>query len=202
MDPVTSRMRDVYDRHASKYAVATSSLDQFPGLDLEIRSFVHAIGATGPVLDIGCGVGRDAEYIAELGLAVVLCDVSFTMLEVARARVGASAVHGDMSALPFADRVFAGIWMCGSLIHIPRARQRSVLAEAIRVLQPGGRIAISLKEGDGEGWRVGELMDERRWFTYWRQPAVAELMISVGFREVATVPSGRGSWFIASGTRA
>ncbi|WP_177215545.1 class I SAM-dependent DNA methyltransferase [Actinokineospora terrae] len=194
-------MRALYDSKAAQYRLATSSLAQFPGLDQEIGAFVGSLRIGGPVLDIGCGAGRDAEHIVELGRPVVLSDISRNMLDIARSRVGAAAVHCDMAALPFADGAFAGIWMCGSLVHIPRARQAGVLGESFRVLAPGGRIAISLKEGDGEGWRVGERMDESRWFTYWRQEQVSDLLRDIGFRDVVTEPSGRGTWFIASGAR-
>ena len=95
------------------------------------------------VLDIGCGTGRFASRLAERHRARVWgVDASPEMLQVAR-RDGSRSVgfkFGRAEALPFKDGWFerATMWLVLHLVDRPRA-----LAEARRVLSPGGRLAIA-----------------------------------------------------------
>ena len=56
----------------------------------------------------------------------------------------------DMRALPAADRALAGIVAFYSVIHLPKAEVDLVLAEFLRVLQPGGGLLIAMHGGSGE----------------------------------------------------
>ncbi len=97
------------------------------------------------VLDIGTGTGIVPRVLAELtpgtGLRVG-CDRSAGMLMRARERVaGLSVLVADATALPFADKSFHLATASFVLSHIhdyPRA-----LSEALRVLKPSGRLAVS-----------------------------------------------------------
>ena len=40
---------------------------------------------------------------------------------------------------------------------------------------PGGVLAFTVKEGDGEGWTEARL-DQPRWFVYWREPALRSIL--------------------------
>jgi SAM-dependent methyltransferase len=55
---------------------------------------------------------------------------------------GVRVVHGDGAAMPFADRSFSGVVAFTMLHHVPTAAlQDHLLAEACRVLWPGGVFA-------------------------------------------------------------
>jgi len=74
--------------------------------------------------------------------------VSETVIEAARRRLGRSPnvrfVRGDMAALPFEDASFDQVMLMNCLTYT-RAPRR-VLAEAARVLRPGGDLAgVTLK---------------------------------------------------------
>ncbi len=99
------------------------------------------------VLDLAGGTGDMAIRIVEAGGAgtsTVICDISPEMLDVGRRRVEAaglsdriSLVEGNAEQLPFADRSFDACTIAfgiRNVTHIDRA-----LAEAYRVLVPGGR---------------------------------------------------------------
>jgi SAM-dependent methyltransferase len=89
----------------------------------------------GLCLDLGCGGGLYAEVLAATGRTVVGLDRSADQLRFARRRSG-QMVQGDAAALPFAAGCFsavAAIWVSTDVDDFT-----AVLAEAARVLQPGG----------------------------------------------------------------
>jgi SAM-dependent methyltransferase len=97
------------------------------------------------VLDVGCGPGnftRDFAAAAGDGLVVGL-DASASMLEAA-VRENASAnvayVRGDACALPFRDAAFDAVCCFAALYLIERPMR--ALEEIVRVLAPGGRVAL------------------------------------------------------------
>ncbi|MGW5745486.1 class I SAM-dependent methyltransferase [Amycolatopsis sp. NPDC003861] len=195
-------MRAVYDHGAAAYIATTGDLELFPGLENELIRFGGRTPGGGTVLDLGCGVGRDTEWLDAQGFLVVAGDLSHRMLQIGAQRVPAiDHIQLDMTALPFRDGVFVGAWVCASMIHLPNGLLPAALTELCRVLRPGGAAAISMKEGRGEGWLAGSRLSEERWFTHVNRHAFADLMQEAGFVRIATVPSGRGKWFVAEGVR-
>jgi SAM-dependent methyltransferase len=111
------------------------------GTALDARvPLVAAVAAAAPrrVLEVGCGWGELAEWLArETGAGVVAIDLSPRMVELARGR-GVDAHVADVQELPFADGEFdvaVAAWM---LYHVPDLER--ALAELARVLRPGGRL--------------------------------------------------------------
>jgi SAM-dependent methyltransferase len=105
------------------------------------------------VLDIGCGVGGDvinlAEIVGPAGLAVGI-DASAVMIEEARRRQPADRPVryevGYAHALPFDDGSFDAVRFDRMLMHVPDVR--AALAEAVRVLVPGGRLVATEPDWD------------------------------------------------------
>jgi ubiquinone/menaquinone biosynthesis C-methylase UbiE len=97
------------------------------------------------VLDVACGPGnftRDFASAAGEGLVVGI-DASQTMLARAIANntsVNTAYVRGDACALPFRDGSFDAICCFAALYLIERPMQ--ALEEIVRVLAPGGRVAL------------------------------------------------------------
>lgn len=97
------------------------------------------------VHDVGGAGGVYAFWLAERGYRVNLLDPVERLVEVARARdvetggILASARVGDARALPFDDASADVVLLLGPLYHLPEAADRArALAEAMRVLRPGG----------------------------------------------------------------
>jgi SAM-dependent methyltransferase len=98
------------------------------------------------VLDVACGTGVLARHAAErVGPAgrVVGLDLNEGMLEVGRRRAPAIEWRqGPAEALPFADESFdAVVSQFGLMFFTDRVR---ALREMLRVLKPGGRLALAV----------------------------------------------------------
>ncbi len=94
------------------------------------------------LLDAGCGSGEAAALALARGATVWGLDCSEEMLAAARQTApGATLVHGDLEALPYADDAFDAIMACNS-VHFA-ADPLQALRELARVARPGARIAIT-----------------------------------------------------------
>ncbi len=107
------------------------------------------VTAGASVLETACGVGGTARYLAAMrGARVVATNIARSQLAIAgewtRNAAGAERIRfefADYHALPYAEASFDVYWCQDSLLFStdrPRA-----LAEAARVVRPGGTIAIS-----------------------------------------------------------
>jgi 2-polyprenyl-6-hydroxyphenyl methylase / 3-demethylubiquinone-9 3-methyltransferase len=104
--------------------------------------------AASPVLEVGCGTGIVAVELARRGLDVVATDPVEAMLDQARARSAQAGVvdqirfgRADIHALGFPDATFDLVVGLGVLPWIDRPE--GALAEAARVLRPGGYLLVS-----------------------------------------------------------
>ncbi len=92
------------------------------------------------LLDVCCGPGFAAAEAARRGARPTGIDFSAAMVERAsHAHPGIAFRIGDAQELPFPDASFDAVSIAYGLLHL--ARPDDALAEARRVLRPGGRIA-------------------------------------------------------------
>jgi 2-polyprenyl-6-hydroxyphenyl methylase/3-demethylubiquinone-9 3-methyltransferase len=99
----------------------------------------HHEGAGVRVLDIGCGAGFLTNRLAVRGWHVAGLDASESSLAVAAARDATRSVRyelGDARSLPFRDESFDVACAMDFLEHVDEPGR--VIAEAARVLRPGG----------------------------------------------------------------
>lgn len=96
----------------------------------------------GPVLDVGCGAGATARRLAAEGRCVVAIDRRPEGLHAPRdGAAPLAAIQADATALPVRDGVAGAVLLLDVLEH---EDDRRVLAEAVRVLQPGGLALVAV----------------------------------------------------------
>lgn len=101
------------------------------------------VGAGMRVLDVATGPGHVAAAAAARGAQPVGVDIAEGMLAVARRdHPQLDFRRGDAEALPFADACFDAVVGAFVLNHLPRPEVAA--AELVRVLAPGGRLALSV----------------------------------------------------------
>jgi ubiquinone/menaquinone biosynthesis C-methylase UbiE len=111
---------------------------------------VEAVADVAPkvVVDVGCGTGAlSIPVAARLPKARVIgVDGDPEVLALARSKPGAEAVEwieGLAGALPIKDREADVVLTSLVLHHLPPATKRELLADARRVLRPGGRLIVA-----------------------------------------------------------
>jgi SAM-dependent methyltransferase len=155
-EPAT--VRAAYDTVAADY-VATfgDDLDQLPVDRSVLDEAVGLVHGDGPVIDLGCGPGQVARYLAGRGAHSIGLDLSPQMLRQARLQADGPFVCGDLRALPFRSARASGAVAFYSIQHLPRQDLPVALEEIRRVLAPGGFLVIATHLGQGEVY-VPELL--------------------------------------------
>lgn len=133
-----------------------------------------------PVLDAGCGAGRDCSLFERDGLSPVGLDLSLGLLHEARQVSHAPLVLGDVRNLPFGGASFQGVWCCAVLLHLDETDAFSALTEIFRVLVAGGVLFVSVRLGEHDEWR-NDPPGFRRWFRYYSTRELTSLVEQAGF---------------------
>ena len=101
----------------------------------------------GDVLDVGCGTGENALYLASLGRRVLGIDLAPTAIERAKAkaaerRVAAAFLVADALELARLRRRFETVIDCGCFHALEPERRRDYASSLCEVLSPGGTLHL------------------------------------------------------------
>jgi SAM-dependent methyltransferase len=133
-DPETERIRSIYDRRSARPPAGSVGPD--------LRWVCSQ--AEGDTLEIGIGQGRTlACYPPDVRLSAIELSPMALSSAVATARrlgIRADLREGDATALPYPGEHFDTVVFAFSLCTIPDDRR--AMAEAVRVLRSGGRLAL------------------------------------------------------------
>ena len=99
------------------------------------------------VLDVGCGAGREAIFLAQCGASVIGVDLSSVAIGIARRRAKAARVRvqwcvADALQLPLAPASIDCVTDRGCFHIIPQKNRRRFGQEIGRVLRPGGCLLL------------------------------------------------------------
>jgi ubiquinone/menaquinone biosynthesis C-methylase UbiE len=160
------------------------------------------------VLDLCCGTGAVTAAAAARGARPVGLDFSAAMLAEARqTRPPLQFDQADAEALPYADKSFAAVVSNFGMHHLPSPQK--AVAEAFRVLSPGGRVAFTTWATPAENiaWRLlfDAIRDHGDPYAVKTPPsggnlgtveAVLRLLREAGFTDVRAEPIRR-EWHVA-----
>jgi len=155
MDPQQRSVAEEFDTYKTSYRDAVNASLSFSGLDVDFFTRVKAdylldlLGtrfgdpAALNLIDIGCGVGNYHKLLKP-HLA------SLTGVDVAAECVAQAAAENpdvrydsyDGGRLPYADSSFDAAFTICVMHHVPPADWANFVAEAMRVLKPGGMFAV------------------------------------------------------------
>jgi ubiquinone/menaquinone biosynthesis C-methylase UbiE len=92
------------------------------------------------VLEVGCGTGTNLELFADAGCDVAGIDLSPSMMELAKEKLGdrADLRLGDASEMPFADNSFDLVLSFLTIHEMPTAVRAPVMDEIVRVTGTDG----------------------------------------------------------------
>ncbi len=118
------------------------------------------------VLEGGCGTGHLSRHLAaRYQWKMVPLDLAPEGLQYGRSLGVERMVQGNIAALPFADNSFDALVSMDVLVHFPRGQEVTPFAEFVRVVKPGGLLAIRVSALDLLRSRHSEFAHERQRFT-------------------------------------
>lgn len=111
----------------------------------------------GPILDVGCGAGTNAIWLASSGFQATGIDLAPVAVGVAQRRAGRTGSRAtfrvaNVLSLPFRAASFAGVIDCGCFHTLPFDQRARYATELGRVVRPGGVVLITwiAREETGE----------------------------------------------------
>lgn len=144
----------------------------------------------GTVLDVGCGLGSEAAYLAGSGWRAVGVDLSAVAVGQAHrchpADSGAAVAfaRSDVRSLPFAAGSFALVLDRGCFHYLEPAQWPGYAAEVARVLRPGGRLLLRACLTSAGVRNEVTRRGLRAAFAAWRFHAVTQARIASDTREM------------------
>jgi SAM-dependent methyltransferase len=127
-----------YDGHADWYDTTFRRLSDEAGSAGLLGRLLGSVDADSSVcLDVGCGTGLHFGAVAARGYTVVGVDLSADQLRIAASR-NRRLVRADAGRLPLPDASVPAVVM--TFLHTDVDDFPAAVAEAARVLRPGGRL--------------------------------------------------------------
>jgi len=129
----------VRDFRCGRSAAAYGDEAAFRAENAGLLDDFEALGPRGDLLEVGCAGGWLLKHAAERGWRVRGVELSAEAVAAARA-LGLDVHHGDLASAALPGAAFDLVYMGDVLEHVPDCR--AALAEAARVLRPGGHVYL------------------------------------------------------------
>jgi ubiquinone/menaquinone biosynthesis C-methylase UbiE len=179
------------------------------------KQLLQAFAPGDRILELNCGTGEDARFLATRGRRIIACDGSAEMIKVASARAEQEAVGAEVSFqhlsnedlhLLSRNQPFDGAYSNFSGLNC-LSDLRPVAGNLASLIRPGGQVLICLWSPVCVGelvWYLfhGETNKAFRRFSGKAQARVGGLTIAVSYPNVGEVQHAFAPWFELKGRRA
>lgn len=131
-----------------------------------IAWFSEGLLGAGRVLELGCGHGRNAVYLASRGCSVDAVDFSAEAISWARERARQAGVAVEFQCCSIFDATFTAgsydlVYDSGCFHHLPPHRRQDYAALVHRALKPGGSYGLVCFRPEGGGGYTDQQVYER-----------------------------------------
>lgn len=129
-----------------------------------VRTVAPLLPDRSNVLELGCGQGDDARYLAKFGHRVTACDFVEAVIDRNRERFRDSAgltfrvMRTDMP-FPDADDTFDVVYAHLTLHYFRDEVTKAIFGEILRVLGPGGLLAFACKSDQDPLYGQGTMIE-------------------------------------------
>lgn len=158
---------NTYNKNAQFYSDKFNSYGiRFEDID---RAFKLNESFSNKVLELGCGNGKDAEYIiSKVGRNNYIgIDASKELIKLAKKRVKDGKFHvKDMRSVSYETEQFGIILSFSSILHVKYEEMVKILEKCHKWLKTGGILYISTKYGQYREEIVSKLGDEKYYYFY------------------------------------
>jgi len=170
---MTDKTKVYYETEAQAFFDATVQIDPTPFL----TPLADALTLGARVLDIGCGSGRDLLWLKNRGFAPYGLEPSPALAILAENHSGCPVATGDIMGADLLDQAWDGILISGVLVHLPRHTIPAILFRIANAFIPGGRLYVSVKEGNGSATD-----NDNRRFYYWQDSDFRRIAEKAGLK--------------------
>ncbi len=177
------RIEGIYGRLGSKYLSDIESMSP-----KEIEGFMDLLPRGAYIIDIGCAGGRDSKKFVERGFKVVGVDITDKFVHEAKKNVPSAEFRKmDVLELNLPPESFDAAWANAVLLHVEHQDIPLALSEINKVLKPGGKLHIRVKEGEGAKEVVETLTGgEQRPFSFFQKEEMEQLVQDAGFDGISS----------------
>ncbi len=196
-DTRDERVRGTYDKVADAYFERLGDeLTERP-FDVWLLERIASLAGSDPIVDVGCGPGHVAAFLADTGATVSGIDLSPQMVAVAsREFPDLDFQVGNLFSLlkPRTAAGWGAVLAWYSLVHLAGSELAPAIAALARTLTPGGVLAVAVHAGD-EVRRVTEFVGEQVEidFVLHDQAQVLAAFAAAGFSEIEWYRRGPGA---------
>lgn len=180
MNVTNDQTIDAYDNGVQAYF--DQSPQQVSGhIKNWIDTALDGLSKTAKIFEIGSATGKDAHYIESLGYTMELTDASKGFVDylnqkgkTARQFNALTDDFGSTYDVIFADAV---------LLHFTESELKRVLGKIATALKPNGKLAFTVKKGDGESTE-SEKLGSLRYFHFWQPEQLENMLRDAGLSVV------------------
>lgn len=160
------------------------------GVKTWLDSSLSYVPLSGNILEIGSAFGREVDYIQAKGYKVICTDAAQSFVNYLNEH-GYKA-HKLNIITDELNQKYDFVLANTVFLHFTRTELDYVIGKIYDSLNENGILSFNLKVGDGDQWTTAE--DDKlhmpRYFCYWREQAITQLLIKHNFHVVSAVESG------------